>query len=1025
LSIVHRYCCLLLSLLCFGGAPAWALDPQKNFHDYVRDTWGVLNGLPQSTVLAIAQDAEGYLWVGMQSGLGRFDGVRFLSYTPNSTPELPGETVQALHQDRSGRLWIGTYKGLASYKDGHFERWEAPDGLHLNVRDLAELADGDMVVATDRGVFHPQNGKLVADPRFAGPVASLAVTPDFLWVGYKGGVYRATARDIVSLELPPDAEHAEVTRLLAAGGRIWAGSDDGLFELQHGHWIRSMVAPQVARSPIGVLFQDHDRNLWVGAHSGLARIHGGQLMEWLPRDAKVTVPDYRSAFEDHEGSLWLGSRGDGITRLWNGWVKRISVDQGLNEAIVWSVAKDPDSGRLWIGTDNGLSVLEHGQIREILAGSALPHPNAYTLLAEPGRLWIGTRRGVTLLENGQLRLIPALDQLEGLQVSGILRARDGALWFATDGGVFRLNGNSLDAVPGPGQDQGQGQEIVRARGLLQTHDGRIVVSTQQGLMHIEQGRLAPFTPSEQLPTAIDVMSLYEFDDGTLLIGTLSERLLFLHRGRWIEFTAAQGAPPGAAFFVTEDHDGYLWLGGLRGLFRIEREALMALLEGRGGHAPAEQLLNARNERFGGQAGQCCNGAGNAKGALDGARLWLPTRDGLVAVQTDHIEHNPQPPQVHIERMLLADRELEAPRDGRELELQLGVRDMSLEFTALSFQNPASVRLLYRLDGYDTRWYEVDDYKKRATRYTNLPPGHYRFEVRASNNAEVWNPQVAELRFFVPPHFHETWWFKLLLALAAMLAVLLINSLRMRVELRRRRQLEDMVKARTDELQRANQRLQEASTTDSLTGLRNRRFLIDQLPGDLAFYLRKADRDGDTPQSIAFALLDIDHFKNINDTLGHAAGDRVLQQLAELLVVTLRQADYIVRWGGEEFLLVLRPMPADEIPAVIERIRASVATHPFDTATQQILRLSCSIGFVEMPLRSRLSAASLETGWQTLLELADHALYSVKRDGRNGWAGFRPRRSDSVERLFAGEPMAPASPGTDEHFELLRSPRREA
>jgi len=1019
LRIVHRYCCLLVWLLCFGAAPAWALDPQKAFHDYVRDTWGVLNGLPQSTVLSIAQDADGYLWVGMQSGLGRFDGVRFLSYTPNSTPELPGETVQALHRDRAGRLWIGTYKGLASYKDGHFERWRAPDDLHLNVRDLAELPDGRMVVATDRGLFQPQDGQLVADPRFAGSIASVLVSPDFLWVGYKGGVYRASADQVVSLELPADAAHAEVTRLLATGGRLWAGSDDGLFELQRGHWIRSMVAPQVARSPIGVLFQDHDQNLWIGAHSGLARIHGGRLTEWLPRDAKVTVPDYRSAFEDHEGSLWLGSRGDGVTRLWNGWVKRISVEQGLNEAIVWSVAKDPDGERLWVGTDNGLSVLERGQIREVLPGSALPHPNAYTLLAESGHLWIGTRRGVSLLQDGRLSPMAALDRLAGLQVSGILRARDGALWFATDGGVFRLDGTSMEAIPGPGQ------EVVRARGLLQTHDGRIVVGTQQGLMQIEQGQLVPFSPAENLPSAIDVMSLYEFEDGTLLVGTLSERLLFLHRGRWTEFTAAQGAPPGAAFFITEDHDGYLWLGGLRGLFRIEREALMALVEGRGGHAASEQLLNARNERFGGQAGQCCNGAGNAKGALDGSRLWLPTRDGLVAVQTDRIEHNPQPPQVHIERMLLADRELDTPRDNRELELQLGVRDMSLEFTALSFQNPASVRLLYRLDGYDTRWYEVDDYKKRATRYTNLPPGHYRFEVRASNNADVWNAQVAELRFFVPPRFHETWWFKLLLALAAMLAVLVINSVRMRVELRRRRQLEEMVKARTDELQRANQRLQEASTTDSLTGLRNRRFLIDQLPADLAFYLRKADRADEAPNSMAFALLDIDHFKNINDTLGHAAGDRVLQQLAELLVTTLRQADYIVRWGGEEFLLILRPMPIDEIPSIIERIRGSVATYPFETATQQTLRLSCSIGFVEMPLLSRLNRLNLEKGWQNLLELADHALYSVKRGGRNGWAGYRPRHPEGIERVFSGAAASPESLSAQEQFDLLRSARRES
>jgi diguanylate cyclase (GGDEF)-like protein len=203
--------------------------------------------------------------------------------------------------------------------------------------------------------------------------------------------------------------------------------------------------------------------------------------------------------------------------------------------------------------------------------------------------------------------------------------------------------------------------------------------------------------------------------------------------------------------------------------------------------------------------------------------------------------------------------------------------------------------------------------------------------------------------------------------------------------RQQDQLEQLVAERTRQLDEANRQLEHASQTDALTGLRNRRYLARQLPLDLAFYRREAGESHSPPHALYFALVDIDHFKHINDTLGHRAGDDILQQFAAVLSGLVRSCDYAVRWGGEEFLLVLRPMPSEHVATIGERICRSVAQHRFDCGNGTPLELTCSVGFAEQALSDGDPAAS----WEALVELADAALYWVKQNGRDGWAVLRP------------------------------------
>jgi len=302
-------------------------------------------------------------------------------------------------------------------------------------------------------------------------------------------------------------------------------------------------------------------------------------------------------------------------------------------------------------------------------------------------------------------------------------------------------------------------------------------------------------------------------------------------------------------------------------------------------------------------------------------------------------------------------------------------------------------------------------------YTNLPPGSYVFEAIGANSAGIWSPAPAQLGFHIQPRFHETGLFQLLLA--GLFGSLVFAGYRRQQGSHRRKQraLELLVGQRTEALEVANLRLEEASQTDPLTGLRNRRYLATQIPADIAFYDREAVRRGTPGEVMVCALVDIDHFKEVNDRHGHAAGDRVLQQFAQVLAQLVRTGDYIARWGGEEFLVVFRPMPNRHLPILGERICAAVANHRFEIGGAEPLHITCSVGFIECPL---FRDARGGLGWEQMIELADRALYFVKAQGRNGWAAFRTREDTDLSQLQSALRGDPEALLEDGRLDLLAS-----
>jgi diguanylate cyclase (GGDEF)-like protein len=1007
MNSLHRplrwLCARLLPLwlpawLCFCPA-ALALAPDKAFTHYVRDTWSIEDGLPQISAIALAQDHTGYLWVGTQSGLARFDGVRFVTYTPREQPALPGLWVRSLLVDRRGRLWVGTYKGLVRGGDGDFVAIPPAASTHvgeLDVLGLVERDDGSIVVGSPDGLFQVgadgDHLRPLPGPR---PALGLLAHRDTLWVGTAGALVRVRPDGELRLPLPPAFAGAAITRLVAAQGQLWAGTTQGLFVLTADGLQPVATGTAFDSAPVNAMLADRDGNLWVAAIAGLARFRGGKLAEFVPDRQPGAFRQTVSMLEDREGNLWLGSQLDGIARVWNGWTRRYSVGEGLQDPIVWSLSPGA-GGETWVGTNDGLSLLENGHFRQIVPGALLPHPQAYNLLAEPDRVWIGTRRGLVVWRDGRLEHPPEFKAMAAAQINGIVRDADGSLWFPTTDGLFHWHDGALQRY-----GQAEGLHDPRVRVIATGRDGRLLIGTQSGLFEMRDGRPWPLD-SDSLPPGLDISALYVLHDGRIAVGTLDEHLFVRAGGRWHVLGPEQGMPGNAPFFMTQDAR-YLWLAGIRGIGRIPLADLPRAGETATRTVRGEMLLNERGDPNAGQQGYCCNGAGMSKGFMRDHVLWLPSRDGVVALDTREIRKNPAPPVLVIERLHTGkDWRVLPATPGAPLDLPATARDLGFEFTALSFQDPQSVQLRYRLRGYDSDWHQLEDTRRRSANYTNLPPGDYVFEVIGANNAGVWSPRPALLRFSIAPYFEETWLFRGLLAALAL--VLLYAGYRWQLlrHARQRALLEAQVQARTLELHAANARLEMASQTDPLTGLRNRRYLANQIPADIAYYDRQRTRYSEFDQVLVFALVDIDHFKRVNDQYGHRAGDLVLLQVAQVLGSLARSSDYLARWGGEEFLLVFRPMAGRYLEAIGERVRDAIARHQFDIGTGTPLHLTCSVGLAEYPL---FQGAQHGVGWEQIVELADAALYWVKQNGRDGWAAFRPTeftdRVALIRELHAG------------------------
>ncbi|AVP99001.1 hypothetical protein C7S18_18270 [Ahniella affigens] len=972
---------LVAWVIALSTLSAFALDPSRSLDEYALEVWDTDTGLPHNQVHAIAQTPDGYLWFGTWEGLVRFNAREFRLFDRSTVAELADNGVRALLVDAKKRLWAGTSRGGLSRLDrGHWTHFDQQDGMISDeVLALREDSLGRMWVGLEEGGVamieddHVRN-YTSADGLMHNTVLCIAETPDgSIWFGTSSGLNRYKDGRITTPNLGNLTPNRQILDLYVdRKGRLYVGGDFGLLMLE-GDTLKPVLPDSgLSSQAIAVTYEDSQGALWIGAVSGgLMRLYRGRL-EHLSVEHGLPHNRVIAMLEDREGSMWVGT-GSGLVQLKDAAASMLGLQRGLSDAYVRSVLQDRQ-GRMWVGTSNGLNQLMDYRFRHWYPGGG-PVGNHVLSLAEDatGTLWLGTYdSGLVAFDGQHFRRIGPDQGLAGTQVRSILPARDGSLWVGTTNGLNRFQGQQVERF---GREHGLPREYIFA--LLEDRAGRIWVGTTAGAAVYENRRFEAL----ELPAGQqmrDVFHFLETSDGTIYAAT-SDGILRV-RGEQVRVAnSTQSDLPGAIFNLVEDAAGALWMGSNRGIYRVNRDELDGVLDGRLSRFTATQF-----DRTDGLANNQCNGGSQTSAirAADG-KIWFATAKGVAIIDPRQAnEKTMSAPPVVIEDVRIDGRAVATPND--RIELNSGRHKIEVFFAGLSFYSPNDVRYRYRLVGYDDAW--LDAPRGRPAVFTNLPPGRFEFEVSAAQLHGDFNAEVARLTLDIAPTFRQTPWF-VLLVLAGVIATIWLGVRARTAQLHRReRQLAALVDERTQALAQRSEALQTADTEkarlleelrlkseafehqakhDELTGLANRRYFDSQLARDHA-----TARLGDQP--LAVALVDVDHFKQINDRFGHQIGDEVLRALAGVLRQFQPIDERVARYGGEEFALSFPDLSFDEARARVERLRLAVAELDLTNLSPR-LTVTVSIG---------LSADRKAKHHERLLADADHYLYEAKRLGRN-------------------------------------------
>lgn len=759
---------LTISLfVLLAGVPACALDGRRSLSQYVHDSWGAEKGFTGGTIFAIAKSRDGYLWLGTEHGLIRFDGFEFKAI-PSPLPgrRLPG-TVRGFVEDADGSLWLRLDgPRLLRYRDGKFEDAVAKFGL-------SDAAFTAMSQDTDREplLWGPRNRTLrFHDGRFErmvprdsinGIVISVLNTADgALWLGSRdAGLYRIQNGQFTQILSEFRLQSINALAPSEAGG-VWIGSEAGLHLWENGAMV-DLHLPQALRSAqVFALTRDHHHNLWVGTSSGLYRIDPKRrvVTGFLRSTAGTQVS---AIYEDDEGNMWFAS-GHGLERLRDGMFASFSLQESGLKENGGPVFVDR-AGRTWFApVSGGLFCLEDGTIRRIPV-PGLGNDVVYSISGGGDELWLGRQQGglTEVTRHGDQWVPRTYTRKDGLAQNSVYtveRTRDGTVWAGTvSGGVSVLRHGRFKTYT---VDNGLQSNAIFSS--MEASDGTMWFASPSGLVSFAANRWTTYGASDIQP-ALNVRTVFEDSGHILWIGT-SHGLARFDHGRIETPPALPQALTEEVLGITQDAQGFLWVVTAQHVLQVDRNRLLS------GSLTERDVLS-----YGTEDGLLeTEGVRRDRSLLSDSsgRIWLSLPHWLAVADVQAADGYRRPVRVRIDSVLPADRS----SPGQPLNLPPETRSVTFRYSATEMSMPQRLQFRYRLDGSDQTWSDGDSL--REVIYTHLSPGTYTFRIMASNKLGFWNGPETDLAFTIRPAIWQTWYFRLLSAIALVMAIVLLYRIRL-------------------------------------------------------------------------------------------------------------------------------------------------------------------------------------------------------------------------------------------------------
>ncbi len=715
---------------------------------YTRRVWQVSDGLPEQTVQAFAQTADGYLWIGTTGGLVRFDGAHFTVFDRQNTAAIHENSVFCLTVSRDGSLWIGTEGGgLIRYSGGQFRLWNTHQGLSDDfVRTVLEDAGGKIWAGTDNGLLRMEGDRFIRVDGNSG-IPQLAVHALYqdragrIWVG-GSRLICLQGKAVTEYTMRGEASQNRVKSIIETqDGTMWVGTVSGLNRMLPGQDHFERVSGVVGT--VRVLRQTQDGVLWIGTIGhGAFQYKDGKLSS-ISAPSSLPSNTVLNFFEDNEQNFWIGTQA-GMLRLTRAQASIIPLPKA-NDSDFGTIYQDRD-GSFWIGSTLLFRMVNGVITQERLPGIEGVHVrNVYR--DRSGALWVGTDGdGVYRISPGSTIHLTTRDGLTNNFVRAMTQDRDGSMWVSADEGLNHIVGENAHPRIVSYQMR-DGLAYFSTRALLEDESGDLWIGTERGLSHMRNGAFLSDAATTAL-AQMKVWAVHQDANGTLWFGTRNNGLFRYHDGKLAQFSSADGLPSNAIYQILEDGAGHLWLSGPNGIALVNRHELDAQAESSPRHLAlafySTADLPANIEIYGGtQSSGCITVAGD---------VWFPSNLGPIHILP--MQRAPLPaPLLHIQSVL-ADG-LQVPTTG-PVVLRPANGRLEIDFSPIRLRSQDGLRFRYMLSGFEKNWSAPT--ASRSADYTNLPAGHYEFRVQTY---EVSSPDAmseASIAIEQRPFFYRTWWF---------------------------------------------------------------------------------------------------------------------------------------------------------------------------------------------------------------------------------------------------------------------------
>ena len=794
----------IYSLVILLTYSALALDPSKTLAQYNCQNWTRQGGLPANSVSGITQTPDGYIWMGTQQGLIRFDANEFKQIPLPNTPQLPGQMVASVTTGNEGGLWCGILGGQYTYYDGqNFKQMPryAWSDRHMSVLSIRQTSDNSLWVGINGGVARISNARTNADTFYPQLHQCSAIYEDShhrVWLGTMGnGLFYW--QDGVVISVPDDTLKGNIIYCIAEDfqGRIWIGTQIGprCYDTN-----LTPVPITLPSNEVRALLVDRHGTLWLGSSGGgLIRLEHGEFSSL--QKAKGLVSDFvTSLYEDKEGSIWVGSR-EGVSELTDVKLPIFSSAEGFMSESAHGVGASRHGG-LWVAGDKGTAYFDEKTVTNFSTEAGLSLPWTKRVFeARNGDVYLVTGTShLDVLRNGRVVATYANeDATNGNNMIVGMAEDDQSVIVSAGAGLFRVAAKGLVPFAYQGNSTPPMWWIYN---LVTSRDGALWAATGNGVFRIKDGVFQQWNMDNGLSSGA-VLWVIEDPEGVMWAG-LQSGIARIKNGQARMINRNNGLYDNYVYAIVPDDTGHLWVNSGKGIFSVSCDEMNAVAEG-----TSRQLESTPYDGLEAIKTTDVTSVESSGCKTSDGRVWFPCPEGVVMIDPKNLARNLVPPPVRLERIRINGRDIGSDKLP---PLPPGTRDLEFGYTALSFIAPQQIQFRYRLAGYDASW--VPAGTRRSAFYTNLKPGKYHFRVQACNADGVWNREGAQIEVELRPYYFQTGWFKWLCGLMALASIFGATAWRVKQVQNRGKNLqaandllESKVSERTGELAVANLALQ--------------------------------------------------------------------------------------------------------------------------------------------------------------------------------------------------------------------------